>query len=305
MHQDHFYYHLMMSDIKKCVILNAGTETRRAFVSGLDSLPHEWYYTKHMLLHLRRGSRPLFLSRNLPIDWTGAFVFTRLCAADQQFVGILYDHLVRAHIPASDPINSSYIDTAKKISQMLLLSESGVPIPETLIFREESFRRNKDYIRTHVSFPSIFKTDGSKGAHVHYVSSWEELEEHVRKKKPHVLCLVQPFLENEYDTRTLVAYGEVLGAIKRTRAKGHLNNVTQGATPSLHELTQEESSLALRAAAACRVDIAGVDMIGTPDGPVVIEVNKSPQVRGFESVHGFQVFERIARLMRERYGRTS
>jgi glutathione synthase/RimK-type ligase-like ATP-grasp enzyme len=291
----------MMPKITKCIIFNAGAETRQAFVSGLGELPYECYHTKHLMLHIKKGVQPVFLHKNVPIDWTGAFIFTRLCATDQQFVGILYDYLRRTGIPANDSINRSYVDTAKKISQMLLLSESDVSVPETFIFREESFERNKDHLKANISFPCVFKTDGSKGNNVHYVSSWQELEEQVKRKKPHVLCLVQPFLENEYDTRTLVAYGEVLGAIRRTRARGHLNNVTQGAVPSLHELTEKESSLALCAAEVCRVDIAGVDMINTPDGTLVIEVNKSPQVKGFESVHKFKVFERVAELMRKRY----
>ncbi len=282
----------------KCIILNAGTETRRAFISGLGDLPHEWYHTKRLLLHIDDGGKPAFIHRGIPIDWTGSFVFLRLRATDQQFCGILSDHLARKNIPVNDPINRSYPGSAEKISQMLTLASSGIRVPETFIFREESFRRNKKYLREHISFPAVFKTDGSKGRNVRYVATWEELEACVLEKKPAELALVQPFIENTFDIRVLVAYGEVLGAIRRTRSAGHLNNLAQGAVPSLHELAETESSLACRAAEVCGIDVAGVDMIQTADGPLVLEVNKSPQVAGFESVHGFRVFEKVAELMR-------
>lgn len=286
----------------KCIILNAGSETRRAFVQGLNNLPFEHYKTKRILLHIDGGGIPHFLNRNVSIDWGGAFVFTRLRADDKQFCGILYDYFVQNGIPVNDPIIRSYPNSAEKISQMLNLALAKIPIPETFIFREESFRRNQRYLREHISFPAVFKTDGSKGRNVHYVRSWDELVTLVHEKEPTRLALVQPFIENTYDTRTVVAYGEVLGSIKRTRSTGHLNNIAQGAVPDVHKLTETEASLAIRSAEVCKIDIAGVDMIPTPNGPIVIEVNKSPQVHGFESVHGFRVFERVAEIMRKRLG---
>jgi ribosomal protein S6--L-glutamate ligase len=291
-----------MEELMKYIILNAGSETRRSLVSGLGDLPSEHYKTKRILLHISEDGTPLFLHRGTPIDWSGTSVFTRLRATDQQFCGILYDYFAHENISANDPINRSYPGSAEKISQMLTLALAGIRIPETFVFREESFRRNHEYLKQHVSFPAIFKTDGSKGRNVHYVSSWEELEELTAKKKPHILALVQPFIENEYDTRTVVAYGEILGTIARTRTGGYLNNIAQGAVPSAYTLTEEESSVAVLAANACGIDVAGVDMIHTPSGPLVIEVNKSPQIKGFESVHNFKVFERVAEILRKKSG---
>lgn len=290
-----------MSTIKKFIFINAGTETRKALIAGIGDVPFEWYHSKNMMLHIDSLGIPHFIYRNAEIDFKDSYVFTRLRANDQQFCGIIYDYLKFHNIPASDPINHSYENSAEKISQMLPLALHGIKIPETIIFREESFKRNRAYIKEHLVYPLVYKTDGSKGKNVHVIHNEQELESYVLQKKPTVRALVQPFIENEFDTRTLVAFRVILGSIKRTRKSGYLNNVAQGAIPSRYTLTPEEENVAKRSAEICGIDFAGVDIIHTETGPLVIEVNKSPQVNGFESVHGYKVFTRIAKLITSKY----
>ncbi len=289
-----------MGTPKKYILLNAGTQTRNAFRQGLGDTPFEWYHTKNMLLYIDAHGVPSFIYKNRKVDFTDADVFTRLRANDQQFCGILYDYFTFAGISATDPINCSYVNSAEKISQMLLLALAKIPIPETLIFREESYEMNRTYVHEHLSFPLIFKTDGSRGRNVMFVKNIEDLDAHVENKRPHERALVQPFIENEFDTRTIIAFGTILGTIKRARTDGYLNNIAQGAVASLYELTEEERALAIHSASVCGIDVAGVDMIHTENGPLILEVNKSPQIHGFESVHKFKVFERVAELMKKR-----
>ncbi len=264
----------------------------------------EHYRTKYMLLHIQKNGQPFFIYKSKPIDWSESFVFTRLRSHDQHFCGIIYDYLKHFQIPMNDPINHSYVHSAEKISQMLTLALAGIRVPETIIFREESFEKNREYILKHLSFPLIYKTDGSQGRNVHFVKTIEGLDTLVSQKRERVLALIQPFIENTFDTRTLTAFGEVLGSIKRERVGGHLNNVTQGASVSSYTLTLTERAVALRASETCKIDVAGVDIIHTEMGPVVIEVNKSPQVTGFESAHDFKVFEKIAQILKEKYSGT-
>jgi ribosomal protein S6--L-glutamate ligase len=284
-----------------CILLNAGTKTRRAFAEGLGDTRIKRYQTPRLALHINKEGLPSFLHRNKPIVWDGACVYTRLCGTDEQFCGILYDYFLEKGIPANDPIHSAYTHSAEKISQMLKLALSGIRIPESYIFREESFFKNQNYIESNITFPLIYKTDGRHGDNVHYVESITQLHEHVHKKEPGILALIQPFIENTFDTRTVVAFGEIVGTIKRTRTHGHLNNISQGALPERYTLTETEKRIAQEAAHACGIDVAGVDMIHTPEGPIVLEVNKSPQVQGFESVHDFKVFSRVASIMMQKF----
>lgn len=290
-----------MHSFTKCILLNTGTATRHAFIEGLGELPFKRYNTKCMALHITKVGVPQFLYQNKIVDWNGSCVFTRLRGDDQQFCGILYDYFIHKKIPANDPINHSYVQSAEKISQMLLLTLAGIRIPETFIFREESFLANQSYIEAHLSFPCIYKTDGSKGRNVQYVETIEDLRAHIANKKAHALALIQPFIQNTFDTRTIVAFGEILGSMKRTRTHGYLNNIAQGATATTYTLTEAECAVARQSAEACSIDVAGVDMIHTDNGPLVLEVNKSPQVAGFESVHNYKVFSKVAGLMRKKY----
>lgn len=289
-----------MSEQHKIIFLNAGTQTRRNFIQGIDSMPYEWYHTKRMILHIAHDGVIRFVYKDTPINWEHASVFTRLRGTDNQFCGILYDYFTHHHIPANDPINQSYENSAEKISQMLLLAQEGISIPETFIFREESYKKNQAYIEKRLTFPLVFKTDGSRGRNVHIAHTKEELDALVAQKPPQVLALIQPFVENTYDTRTIVAFGTVLGSIKRRRTSGYLNNIAQGAVPEIHTLTTGEESVAIQATRICGMDVAGVDMILTPKGPLVLEVNKSPQVHGFESAHSCKVFERVGMIMKRK-----
>lgn len=276
------------------ILINAGTQTRRAFAAGLGGGTHVSYHSKRMLIHIDAVGALHFLYRNAPISLETPYLFLRLRSNDQHFCGLIEEYCAHHHIPTNDPINLSYSQSAEKITQMVLLALQGVRIPESFIFREESFRANYDYLKEHLTFPLVYKLDGSQGRDVHLVESFEALEAHVAAKPPHRLALVQPFIENTFDTRTLVFEDEILGSISRTRTHGFLNNIAQGATAAPYTLTDAERVVALRAAKTCRIDFAGVDMIHTTEGPIVLEVNKSPQIGGFESVHNVKVFSAIA-----------
>ncbi len=281
------------------ILLNAGTKTRKAFMRGTQPQSVRRYQTKRMALHIDAQGTPHVLAKNKPVDFTDARVLLRLSATDAHFCGILYDFFAHANIPVTDKINRYYQGRSEKIAQMLLLALAGIPVPESYIMREESFARNKAHMLERLTFPFICKRDGRKGEHVHLIETEVMLEKYMQQKPPYTLTLFQPFIENTFDTRTIVAFGEILGTIARTRTHGFRNNVATGARVSRYELTDAEKDIALRSTQACDLDIAGVDIIHTNTGPVVLEVNKSPQVHGFESVHGFSVFERIGTLMRE------
>lgn len=182
---------------------------------------------------------------------------------------------------------------------MARLARAAIPVPATIIAREESYAANRDYILSNISFPLVYKTDGSQGKNVHRVETLAELESHIASKKPSELFILQTLIPNTFDTRTLVAYGKVLGTIKRTAATGTFhNNVSQGATVDAYELTTLETSFAVKAASVNRLDFGGVDMIHTAHGPVILEVNKSPQIRGFERVYGKdEVFSKIGSMI--------
>jgi ribosomal protein S6--L-glutamate ligase len=92
------------------------------------------------------------------------------------------------------------------------------------------------------------------------------------------------------DYRAMVIGNKVLGIIRRNALAGEFRaNVHRGATPELINPTKDQTRLALKAARASGLGIAGVDWIMTSDGPVVLEVNATPGFKGFESATGIDV----------------
>ncbi len=277
-------------------LLNAGTRTRRSFERGLSNTPVTHLKTKNVIAHLKAGEALRFMTDGVAIDFSDSYVFTRLRANDALFCGILYEHLSALGIPASDPITLSYPHAEEKIAQMPRFFRAGLRIPDTIIAREESYTENRDYILHNIEFPCIYKLDGSQGRNVHLVRSLEELDALIEQKPRGLRFLLQAYIPNSFDTRTLVAYGRILGTIKRSAAPGSfLNNVSQGASVEAFSLTAEEAPIALRATALAGLDFGGVDLIHTQDGPIILEVNKSPQITGFERIYGADsVFKTIA-----------
>jgi ribosomal protein S6--L-glutamate ligase len=292
----------MSNKYRKVILLNGGLKTREAFKAGLSELGFEAYKSKELILHIDASGDIHFLNENMPIHFADSYVFTRLRATDRQFCGILYHYLKATGVPASDAINLSFPNSEEKISQMAQLTMNGLSVPETIIAREESFFANEAYIRSHIMFPLVYKLDGSKGDAVFLVDSYEALLEHISNKPPHRLFLLQKYIPNEFDTRTLVAYGEILGTIKRTGGEGtFLNNVSQGASVSRYKLTKEEEEMAKKAVSVCELDFGGVDFVHTEEGTLILEVNKGPQILGFEEVYGKAVvFKKIAQMLEDK-----
>lgn len=97
--------------------------------------------------------------------------------------------------------------------------------------------------------------------------------------------LVQEFIDEAQgsDIRCFVVGGKVVAAmIRRARAGEFRANIHRGGTAQAVKLTPEERSIAIRAAKAMGLDIAGVDLLRSNHGPVVIEVNSSPGLEGIE-----------------------
>jgi len=101
--------------------------------------------------------------------------------------------------------------------------------------------------------------------------------------------LVQQFVKEAAgeDVRCLVIGGKVVAAIKRTGAEGDFrSNLHQGGQASLTRISKPEREMALRAARVFGLNMAGVDLLRSDDGPKVLEVNSSPGFEGIERATG-------------------
>ncbi|MDX1584400.1 MAG: 30S ribosomal protein S6--L-glutamate ligase [Thermoanaerobaculia bacterium] len=108
--------------------------------------------------------------------------------------------------------------------------------------------------------------------------------------------LVQEFIKEAggTDIRAFVIGGKVIAAMKRTAKEGEFrSNIHRGGTSDKIKLTPEERSTAVRSAKAMGLNVAGVDMLRSNHGPVVMEVNSSPGLEGIEGATGVDVAAKV------------
>tara|TARA_R110002111_G_scaffold259279_1_gene329159 strand:+ start:94 stop:1008 length:915 start_codon:yes stop_codon:yes gene_type:complete len=101
--------------------------------------------------------------------------------------------------------------------------------------------------------------------------------------------LVQEFIKeaNGADIRCFVLGGKVIAAMIRTAKEGeYRSNLHRGGTASIIKLTPVERAIAVKSAKIMGLDIAGVDLIRSERGPLVLEVNSSPGLEGIEKATG-------------------
>ena len=92
--------------------------------------------------------------------------------------------------------------------------------------------------------------------------------------------------------------GKVIGAMKRQATEGEFrSNLHRGGTAKLVTLSQEEKTTAILAAEAMGLGVAGVDMLQSNRGPLIIEVNSSPGLEGIEMATGADIAGKIIQYL--------
>ena len=97
--------------------------------------------------------------------------------------------------------------------------------------------------------------------------------------------IVQEFIKeaNGKDLRLFVVDGKVVAAMQREAAPGEFRaNIHMGGTASVVKITSDEKKIAIKAAKAMNLKVAGVDIIRSSKGPLLLEVNSSPGLEGIE-----------------------
>ena len=96
------------------------------------------------------------------------------------------------------------------------------------------------------------------------------------------------------DVRAFVVDGEIVGAMKRQAKAGDFrSNLHRGGTSEIIKLSPQEEETALKSVDILGLKIAGVDMLKTHAGPVVLEVNASPGLEGIEGTTGVDIAGKI------------
>jgi len=176
-----------------------------------------------------------------------------------------------------------------KLRSMQLLSRKGIGMPLTgYASRPDDI---KDMIRMVGGAPLVIKLlQGTQGIGVVLAETQKAAESVIEGfMGVHADILVQEFIKEAggADIRCFVIDGKVAATMKRQGAEGEFrSNLHRGGSSTLIKITPEERSTAVRAAAIMGLNVAGVDLLRSNHGPVVMEVNSSPGLEGIEGATG-------------------
>ncbi len=183
-----------------------------------------------------------------------------------------------------------------KLRSLQILSRSGVAMPKTAF---TNFSKEENKVMQHIGkAPVVIKLlEGTQGLGVvlaetdkaakSVVEAFDSLKTRV---------ILQEFIAEAggADIRAFIVNGEIVGAMKRQGKEGEFrSNLHRGGQANIIKLSRAEKSSALTAAKSMGLAIAGVDMLQSKKGPLVLEVNSSPGLEGIESATGADIAGKI------------
>jgi ribosomal protein S6--L-glutamate ligase len=184
-----------------------------------------------------------------------------------------------------------------------LLSRKGVDMPVTGFAHD--IRDIDTLLESVGGTPAILKLlEGSQGKGVVLAETRRSAESIIAAfRKLDANFLVQEYIEEAggCDIRALVVGKTVVGAMMRTAEEGEFRaNLHQGGKAVVLKLTKEEKALALHATQSVGLKVAGVDLIRSSRGPLVLEVNSSPGLEGVENTTGKDIAGKIIRFLEKK-----
>ncbi|MEZ4987309.1 MAG: RimK family alpha-L-glutamate ligase [Saprospiraceae bacterium] len=203
------------------------------------------------------------------------------------------------------PTSAAALQVARdKLRSLQLLAAHHLPVPRTIMVGEA------------MSLPPIVEMLGGypvvvkvlESTHGEGVSLAGNLGELVQILNDHFYVydriLLQEFIHEAEgaDIRALVVDGKVVASMRRQALPGEFrSNLHRGASAVKVALKEEEQLLVERVVAVLGIEVAGVDLIPSQHGPLVMEVNASPGLEGIEGVTGVDVAGHIIRHLERKF----
>jgi len=179
-----------------------------------------------------------------------------------------------------------------KLRSLQLLSRDGVGMPKTGFANSPG--DIQDLIKMVGGAPLVIKLlEGTQGIGVVLAETRKAAESVIEAfmgLKANIL--IQEFIKEAggADIRCFVIGNRVVAAMQRQGAEGEFrSNLHRGGTASLIKLTPQERATAIKAAKVMGLNVAGVDLLRSDRGPLVMEVNSSPGLEGIEQATGKDV----------------
>jgi ribosomal protein S6--L-glutamate ligase len=218
-------------------------------------------------------------------------VIPRLGATSSRFGAAVVRQLEAAGVPTTVTAGA-VLRSRDKLAALQALVAAGVPVPQTAAAREPSV--NEDVLALIDSLPVVVKLLESSAGHGVVLGETKKAAKALLSAFHQLEAdfLVQEFVAEAggVDVRALVVDGDVVAAMSRRAAPGDFrSNLHQGGVAEPVRLDRREKRAAVDAAKTLGLSVAGVDIIRSDRGPLVLEVNVSPGLQGVERASGVDV----------------
>jgi ribosomal protein S6--L-glutamate ligase len=189
-----------------------------------------------------------------------------------------------------------------KLRALQLLSRKGLGMPVTGFAHD--VENGRQLIKMVGGTPVVLKLlEGTQGRGVVLAETYKAAESVIDA----FIELGADFLVQEFikeaggsDVRAFVIGRRVVAAMERSAAEGEFrSNLHRGGSASATKLTPEERRTAVKAAQTMGLSVAGVDILRSSRGPLIMEVNSSPGLRGIEEASGKDIAGRIIAYVEE------
>jgi ribosomal protein S6--L-glutamate ligase len=192
--------------------------------------------------------------------------------------------------------SQALVRSRDKLRSLQILARAGLGMPKTAFANEP--KDIDQLLETIGGAPCVIKLlEGTQGIGVILAENHRSAKSVIEAfHKLDAAMLVQEYIKEAKgaDIRAFVVDGQVIGAMKRQAREGEFrSNLHRGGTAQVIQLSSEERATALKAAKKLGLGIAGVDMLQSERGPLVMEVNSSPGLEGIEGATGLDIAGRI------------
>lgn len=200
--------------------------------------------------------------------------------------------------------SQSIVRSRDKLRTTQILSMENIGIPRTVFAHD--WDDADDLLRSVGGPPVIIKLlEGTQGLGVVLAETKKAAQSVIEAFRAlEANILVQEFISEAKgaDIRAFVVDGHVVGSMIRQGPDGEFrSNLHRGGHARVYKLSREERVTALRAAKVLGLVVAGVDMLQSARGPLVMEVNSSPGLEGIEGATAVDIAGKIIECV-EKYG---
>jgi ribosomal protein S6--L-glutamate ligase len=203
--------------------------------------------------------------------------------------------------------SQALIRSRDKLRSLQILSRAGLGLPKT-IFMDYS-RDTEGVIEAVGGAPVVIKLlEGTQGLGVVLAENKKAAQSVIEAfHGVKTRIIVQEFIKEAKgsDIRAFVVNGEVVGAMKRqaTREGEFRSNLHRGGVATVVKLDRHEKHAAIEATKKMGLGVAGVDMLPSKRGPLIIEVNSSPGLEGIEGATKVDIAGKIYQYLEKHAGK--